>query len=296
MATSKPLKNKKLWLKVFTEHCHRDVTYRYHQLTEDHQKQQFLTVLRDNVLTYNRLLPKEEIEKCIVYEVKPDSYYVSLTDAIRSEDIEPNRAALDELPSHLGELSRKYMKLLVHSQNVQFMKQAVLSNKTFTYTIITSHKDYSHRTVNFSCLKKILFKDLCFGTANGCYIEGKLITEASVSTGVTTFMEDETGQYMMIGLYNVIPEHQSRNEVAATKFPFGTRIRIAEPFYKTFMDGNVGVRVDAPSDLEILKDYEGDGIDLKKVREDAKKFFINGSHLEALQTYWSALCSFSVVR
>jgi len=279
------LKKGNLWLNVLTDHCHRDVIDHYHQLTKDHQKQQFLAVLKDNVITQCK---KEELDKCIVYEIKPDNYYATLTEAIRSEGVEPNCATLEELPSWLQEQTTKYMKLLVHSKNV-------VRSMAFHYSNDSSCKDYFHQAVDFSRLEKILIKDLRFGTSSGCYIEGKLIAEPLVSTGVSTFMEDETGQYIMIGLYNFIPKRKSRNKEAAMKFPFGTRIRIAEPFFDMFLDGNEGVRVDEPCELKILNNHDEDAINIRKVREDARKFYRSGNYLEALQMYWSTLKGFPEV-
>ena len=165
-----------LWLKILTEHCHQDVINQYHQLIEDQQKQQFLEVLKGNVLTQNRLLPKQVLGECIVYEVKPDSYYKSLSKAIGSEGVEPNRAALDELPSWLMQQTEKYLKLIFHSFQEQSMRSMSLSPNYIQLPIFSPSKQFSHRTVDFSKLKKILIKDLSFGTFTGCYIEGKLVT------------------------------------------------------------------------------------------------------------------------
>ena len=85
----------------------------------------------------------------------------------------------------------------------------------------------------------------------------------------------------------------SRNEVAMMKFPFGTHIRIAQPFFKCFMDGTLGVRVDSPDDVQILGNFtDEDKFNLDKIREDGKRFFVKGNYLDALNLYLRALENF----
>lgn len=57
--------------------------------------------------------------------------------------------------------------------------------------------------------------------------------------------------HLQLGLYNLIPEGSWRSRIAAAKvlFPMGKKVAIFEPFYKTWMDGMTGVRVDNPTEV-----------------------------------------------
>ena len=51
----------------------------------------------------------------------------------------------------------------------------------------------------------MLIRELQFGTNHGRYLEGVLITEPMMGSGIINFLEDESGAYLKLGLYNCVP-------------------------------------------------------------------------------------------
>ena len=97
----------------------------------------------------------------------------------------------------------------------------------------------------------------------------------------------KTGDFIQLGLYNIVPDNESKVQAAILKFPLGAKIRISEPFYKIFRDGNHGIRVDSPSEIQVFK--EGEWNDFLHVREEGKKLFKAGNHLQAFEVYFDAI-------
>lgn len=126
-------------------------------------------------------------------------------------------------------------------------------------------------THNWSCLRKITIPKLqLFETATGVMLEGTLVVEPKVLVGITTLMRDTSGNVIQLGLYNQLPGGASGPESQAAAdacFPRGTKLAIAEPFMKVFMDGNRGIRVDAPADIRVDR-IAGQGMSLVKAKDE----------------------------
>eukprot|EP00111_Clytia_hemisphaerica_P003629 TCONS_00010354-protein len=88
-------------------------------------------------------------------------------------------------------------------------------------------------------------------------------------------------------MYNMVPDNESKVQASAMKFPMGAKIRISEPFYKIFRDGNHGIRVDSPAEIQVYK--EGEFNNFLEAREEGKKLFKAGNHLQAFEVYYDAL-------
>ena len=77
--------------------------------------------------------------------------------------------------------------------------------------------------------------------------------------------------------------------MAEQKFPKGLRLKISEPFYKIFRDGNLGIRVDTPNELQleeiIVKTND-------EIRRDGREHFKSGNFLAALKTYFKGVVQY----
>ena len=104
----------------------------------------------------------------------------------------------------------------------------------------------------FSKLKQIYVRDLkLFSTAKGRYLEGHLITDPFVMTGITTYLEDDKGDFVQLALYNMLSSETSKMQIAKLEFPRGLTLKISEPFYKIFRDGSRGIRIDSPNEMHV---------------------------------------------
>ena len=140
---------------------------------------------------------------------------------------------------------------------------------------------------NFSKLQQIFIQDLKhFSTAKGKYLEGRLISDPYPYIGIITYLEDDNGDYVMLDLYNMISLGTNKWELAEQKFPKGIKLKISEPFYKIFQDGNRGIRVDSPNEILI---EENKKIDFTLIRAQGKQLFKQGEFLSALKLYTDGL-------
>ena len=140
---------------------------------------------------------------------------------------------------------------------------------------------------NFSKLQQIFIQDLkLFSTAKGQYLEGRLISDPYPYIGIITYLEDDNGDYVMLDLYNMISLGTNKWELAEQKFPKGIKLKISEPFYKIFQDGNRGIRVDSPNEILI---EENKKIDFTLIRAQGKQLFKQGEFLSALKLYTDGL-------
>ena len=154
-------------------------------------------------------------------------------------------------------------------------------------------KESPSNTVDFSKLTKVPFTNLkLFETAMGKYVEGEIITSPVVFVGATILVQDEFGDHLQLTLYNAIPtNHPNRWELAEAKFPIGSKIRVAEPFYKIFVDGNRGVRIESLTEIQVFND--GEFLDMAAIREKGRTLVTSGDFLGALEVYLEGVSYFT---
>lgn len=160
----------------------------------------------------------------------------------------------------------------------------------------------SGKLVHWESLKKINVRDLkLFDTCWGCYLECVIMSEAIVPhVGGAVLLQDELCDFVTLSFYNFLPEGirgvQAEPFLAAI-FPFGCKIRIAEPFLKIFRDGRYGLRVDNRSEISVDKpsqkrDAESDiNGSLEEQKKKGNEFFAEKKYTAALDVYASALIS-----
>ena len=87
----------------------------------------------------------------------------------------------------------------------------------------------------------------------------------------------------------MLPLGGNKQKMAEQKFPKGLRLKISEPFYKIFRDGNLGIRVDTPNELQleeiIVKTND-------EIRRDGREHFKSGNFLAALKTYFKGVVQY----
>ena len=121
------------------------------------------------------------------------------------------------------------------------------------------------------------------------YLEGRLIADPIPYVRIITFLDDDNGDYVKLDLYNMISLGRNKWELAERKFPKGAKLKILEPFYKIFKDGERGIRVDSPHEIVI---EENSIVEFTLMREQGKEFFKQGEFLSALEIYIDGLAKF----
>ena len=202
------------------------------------------------------------------------------------------------LPKSLSQaLSKHYQKIKdseadsearANMENLGISRNTIAIGKNIqTFNTVT--KSGNSRT-DFSNLQQIYIRDLdLFSTAKGKYLEGDLIADPFVLSGVTTFLEDDNGDFIQLALFNMISLGPNQMRVAELKFHKGLRLKISEPFYKIFADGSTGIRVDSPNELH-LEEKAVKTID--KIRAEGKELFKSGELVSALKTYFTGIAQY----
>ena len=143
--------------------------------------------------------------------------------------------------------------LLRHYQ--KFPPKKISNEQNQTTSILSSYHRVSKgcdSNTAFSKLHQIYVRDLkLFTTAKGKYLEGHLITDPFVMTGITTYLEDDKGDFVQLALYNMLTSETNKMQIAELEFPRGLTLKISEPFYKIYRDGTRGIRIDSPNELHL---------------------------------------------
>ncbi|EFJ53047.1 hypothetical protein VOLCADRAFT_85918 [Volvox carteri f. nagariensis] len=96
----------------------------------------------------------------------------------------------------------------------------------------------------------ILISELQLGmTHRGRVLRGRLLVKPVLMTALSTVLEDENGDTVMVSVYNLLPSNLAGVpglRAGERALPEGRHVAIIEPFYKRMADGTQGVRVDNP--------------------------------------------------
>jgi len=170
------------------------------------------------------------------------------------------------------------------SEGIAFAQSTVLGTKT-------DSADFE-----WNSLSPIGAKGLkLFESCKGSVLRGTIIALPAVATGITTFLQDDSGVIVRIGLYNFVPGKMNRldsTEYVRNRLRSGTKVEIAEPFTKIFFDGNRGVRIDDPREFRI---EEGHSSDLASARHKGNDFFRKKQFQAAVESYTSGLQQESLI-
>lgn len=139
---------------------------------------------------------------------------------------------------------------------------------------------------------------MLFQTSEKAYIEGTIVGEAiqPMVGGTTLIQETSSSSCLLICFYNVLPDGirgADAEELLEDEFPLGATLRIAEPFYKIFADGQRGIRVDTPSDLHVITknstNQKRQLLSEKNAKESGNEFVRKKQYLAAIDMYLKGL-------
>lgn len=84
----------------------------------------------------------------------------------------------------------------------------------------------------------------------GFKVEGTVFCKATRQVAVQVLLEDvkNTSHAVKISMYNLVPASARMSQVRHL-LPEGTKLAIKDPYYKVFLDGTSGIRVDNPADV-----------------------------------------------
>lgn len=156
------------------------------------------------------------------------------------------------------------------------------------------HQQQHTGRIEWKALDRIQIKDLeLFRPNPGVFLDGTLVTDPSVAMiGCTTRLEDDDGQVIFVAFYNILPDGvkgEERSALACEIISKGSRIRIAEPFYKIFQDGTRGIRVDNPFELKVISSAGKYSVDLEEKKASGNALFADKSFDGAIEMYLTGL-------
>jgi hypothetical protein len=139
-------------------------------------------------------------------------------------------------------------------------------------------------TTAVSDLQEIFIKDLTKDSINHgkilwVHIEEPCYRFHSLSA-ITVLVKDSEGTLLSLALHNILPPSATTKD-AEKYFPVGTKIGIKEPFYKCFLSGYLGLRVDNPCNLEI------DGSNL--IQPDFEALSFDPFQQDSVENYYGPL-------
>lgn len=142
------------------------------------------------------------------------------------------------------------MKHLVITEGYRAMRDTPAKKSALiTYSCESVVKE--SQDSSWQSLQSINIRDLqLFRTMKGKRLECKVAGNANWAVGITTVIQDATGDAVQCGIYNLPSVRDAESAEAA--LPEGSTIFIAEPFLKIMADGMRGVRVDIPSEIQIF--------------------------------------------
>lgn len=186
--------------------------------------------------------------------------------------------------------------LRAHMGNVERMRGGAANDE---YMVAHDHSGASGRKpaklqprVPLASLTPISVAELQLGTTHkGRILRGTLVAPAAVMKGAMTVLEDAHGRLVLLAVYNMLPEREGMRLVhraADVALPKGAAVAVIEPFFKRFMDGTCGVRVDDPRDL-VHMETPPQARDAASWKEEGNTCFRGGQHSEAERCYTAAL-------
>lgn len=249
------------------------------------------TTIRDNIvhstafdmIDKNRPFKKIRNKKCPIYKALVEMVEITPTCSLLNDD---DIIELQESVSQWGRplLHPFWTKLMLEEEVRQFTCAKQVEGRSISGSTGTSDGDgasssavsapnmyFTSRsvvkhgsslsaengTLDWSKFQKITISDLkLFESCKGCVLEGTLVTDSFTPiVGTSTLLEDERGNVIKITLYNFLPSGVSgddANALGKQMLPKGSRVKIAEPFYKIFRDGSRGIRVDDPNEIQVI--------------------------------------------
>lgn len=207
-----------------------------------------------------------------------------------AKHLSPLRDALSSwgsIPRHPAFKIAKYKHI------VAMQKQGYAKNPNGVRDTSAAVIKRSSTTANWSSLKQIRFQDLSlFKTSKGCFVEGTIVGEAiQPIVGGTTLIQEKEGDVLLVCFYNLLPDGmngKAAEELLKVELPMGATLRVAEPFFKIFGDGQRGVRVDNPNEMEVFS-KQGKVVDVIYAKKQGNDFVAKKRYNAAIDSYLSGI-------
>ena len=293
----------KVYKEVLFNCCSKEAINIYTNLNEN-GKSKMLEAIKDCILSHNIMPGFDQQENVSLtgehhVSLKEESWIYDKEIAILRKAIESsgstvnlqNFSILLSIFKHYGEIRFRAVSLMDHCLTMNRIKKQESETNSLNFNLSSDVIIKTDNTlIDSAKLQQIFIKDLkLFSTAKGKYLEGRLIADPIRYVGIITFLDDDNGDYVKLDLYNMISLGRNKWELAERKFPKGAKLKILEPFYKIFKDGERGIRVDSPNEIVI---EENSIVDFTLMREQGKEFFKQGEFLSALEIYNDGLAKF----
>ena len=111
-------------------------------------------------------------------------------------------------------------------------------------------------------MKKVNEKDLELNYVyENCFIIIEIVSRPLSLVSIQFMGNDENNDRMLISIYNY------HNKFTINDFKQGTYMIIKEPYYKRYLDLDIGIRVDNPNNIILFKDKEEVNNYIKKEKE-----------------------------
>mmetsp|Transcript_166252 Transcript_166252/g.533859 ORF Transcript_166252/g.533859 Transcript_166252/m.533859 type:complete len:1592 (-) Transcript_166252:284-5059(-) len=250
---------RRLWEEVMEEFCSPQVREEYRDLDEG-SKSLMVSALESSV--------KSIVAQCMMRsalgkrgEARQRRAACSLSTALQASGVTTTGDIPDDLWEYFQyEFLGKWgvplpsehliMKHLVKAEQAVALRKTTKKADVFITTTSKSVVKASQDS-SWQSLQSINIRDLqLFRTMKGKRLECKVAGPPNFAVGITTVLQDATGDAVQCGIYNLPSVCDVASAEAA--LPEGSTIVIAEPFLKIMADGMRGVRVDIPSELQIF--------------------------------------------
>lgn len=126
---------------------------------------------------------------------------------------------------------------------------------------------------------------------HGTILWGTVVEPTYKIVGLQCLIEDKMKQLSLLTIYNLVPNDASF-DLCQRLVPVNSRIGIKEPYVKCFQTGKLGIRVDNPKNIKIIKPNSAkneEGTSAYELKEKGNELFKMNNYDEAVQMYISAL-------
>lgn len=294
--------------KVLRHYCDPSLVREYDEMT-DQQKgkllEALLTMCRSQVV--HRLMEQNH-RGIFLTSTKPANPLCPLVrcmqehgvnmDGISEDNVQFSRDCLKDW----GVQQPFALQQMVHYQRMVKVQKESETYRRTQRVIYHTNQEVS-KTQDTSCdwtsLRPIPVQDLkLFVEHHGCYLEGTIVGEAiQPIVGGTTLIQDRNGHLVRVCFYNFLPDGImgiDAEPLLRQKMPMGATLRIAEPFYKIFGDGQRGIRVDDSEEIKVLNNKCGSSQSsaVESVENKCNDMKQQGNTFVAQKKYYAAVDSY----
>jgi len=121
--------------------------------------------------------------------------------------------------------------------------------------------------------------------AKGKFLQGKIKVPAFHMVATYLVVETDEGLCVPVVVYHYLPfATWATSEQCAAAFPVGSTLIVREPYAKLYPERNVLIRVDNPSDIEVVRPLP-EGTDAAALRESGNEKLRQKQYQDALMYY-----------